>query len=125
VLNSFTGVPLAPQKQSAGSSGCPQSKLIQGQSLSTSVQNTLLCTASEAKGSDCDTGEFDEADVVGDGSNDNNDLSLVGGGLSYLLCDARKRDRRAVDLGHEETFKDDFIEAGICAPGQETIELYI
>jgi len=123
VLDRFAGVPLAPEEKRATAGGCPQSELVQGQRLSTSTQDALFCTASEAESGHRYAGELDEADVIGDGSDDDDGLSLVAGRRSDLLHDSRKGDRRAVDLGHEETFEDDFIEVGICAPSQETIEL--
>jgi len=123
VLDGLTSVPLTPQQHSVRPSRRPKRELVQGQNFTTSVYNSLLCTASEPERGDGEFGEDGEADVVGDGADCDNDLILAGGTCGELLGDGGEGDGRTVDFGHEEPLEDDFVEVCVCAAGQETIQL--
>ena len=69
-----------------------------------------------------DFGAVEDAVVVGDGADDNDDFALPAG-LFHLPGDLGDGDGRPVDLGHEEAAEDDAVELGICTAGQETVQL--
>lgn len=123
VLDGLAGVPLTPQEQSVRSSRCPKRELVQGQDFTTSIQNPLLCTASESEGGNGELGEGSQADVVCDRADGYDDLALIGGTCRDLFGDGGKGDRRTVDFGHEEPLENDFVKACVRATGQETVQL--
>ncbi|KAI9373128.1 hypothetical protein BJX61DRAFT_533379 [Aspergillus egyptiacus] len=90
VLHSFPSILGAAEEECVCSSWCPESELVQSQSLTTSLLNASSGGGSEAK----------ETVVVGNGADDDNSLALVG--VRHIRNDARKRDRRAVNTGHKE-----------------------
>lgn len=78
VLDGLTSVPLSAEEQSSSTGGCTSGELIKRQGLSSSIQDALLGTASEPECGDGERGRaFGETNVVCDGSNDNDNLSLV------------------------------------------------
>ena len=123
VLVGLTSVPLATEEQGASTGGRASGELIERQGFSSSIQDALLCTASEPKSSDGDRRELVEANIVCDGSNDDDNFSLVARRRCHLLGHSRERDGWAVDFRHEETLQDGLVKRCVGAPGQETIEL--
>merc|ERR1719410_2332413 len=83
---------------------------------------TLWCLEGELIESDDLTTGGQEADVIGDGTDDNS--GLVGTGVSLHLADQTgQRHWWAVDVRHEETLQDDLVEVGAGAAGQEAVGL--
>ena len=103
MLDGLTGVPLTPQEQGVRPSRCPKRELVQSQDFTTSVHDPLFCPAGESEGGDGELGDISEADVVSDGADADNDLTLVGGRRRDLSCDCGEGDGRTIDLGHEES----------------------
>ena len=69
-----------------------------------------------------DLGNFEEPEVIGDGSDDDCDLALA----AVLLHVASQRSEghwRPVDPGHEETLQHDVVELGIGTASQESVKL--
>ena len=62
-------------------------------------------------------------DVVGDGSNTDSYLVSVTS-LLHVAGQSSDRERRPVDLGHEESPQDDLVELGIGPPRQKPVELH-
>ena len=98
VLHRFTCVPLSSQQNRMRTSGSPQGKLIQRQSLPTSVENALLRGSREAESGDCEFWDFSQTHVVCDGPNLHNDFRREILGISCLFGNSREGDRRAVDF---------------------------
>ena len=121
MLDSLTGVPLTPQEQSVRPSRCTKCELIQGQDFTTSVQDPLLCPAGESEGGDGELWEGGEADVVGNGANGDNNLTLVGGTCRDLFGNAGEGDGRTIDFGHEESLENDCVKVCVRAAGQKTV----
>ncbi len=123
MFDSLTGVPLAPQEQSVRPSRCPKRELVQSQDLTTSVHDPLFCPTGESEGSDGELGEISEADVIGDGADGDNDLTLVGGRRRDLFGNGGEGYRRPIDFGHEESLQNDLVKVCVRAAGQETVQL--
>jgi len=92
--------------------------LIQGQNLTTSLQDTGLSGLGEVKGSNRELGEVQETRVIGDGTDNNNGLAFL-----VVLDDARNSDGRTVDTRHKETLQDNLVEVGISTTSEETVKL--
>ena len=69
VLDSLTGVLGATDEEGVGTSWCPQGKLIDGKSLTTSLDDAGAGGCSEAEGGDGELGELKETVVVSDSAN--------------------------------------------------------
>ena len=106
VLDGLTAVLGATQETGVGTGGLLKSELVEGQGLTAGVEDALLCGTREAEGSNCELGNLLEANIIGDGTDSNNDFRVAVLRISGLLRDARQRDRRKVDLGLEETLED-------------------
>lgn len=111
VLDGLTAVLGSTEDQGVASGGGTESKLIQGDSLTTGSGNSGTSSGGESQSGDGGLGERQKSVVIGD-SADNDD-----GALLALLVDvgnnSGQRNGRAVDLGHEESSKDNLVEGGI------------
>lgn len=74
VLDGLSGVLGASEEQGVASSGCTESKLVQGQGLTTSSQDTGPSSSSEAESSNAKLGDSQETVVIRDGTNDHDSL---------------------------------------------------
>lgn len=63
-----------PQQNGVGTSGCAECKLIQSQGLTASGNDALLGGLGEPQGGNGDLGEDGKTDVIGDGTDLDNDL---------------------------------------------------
>ena len=106
VLDGLPGVPLAPEQDGVGTSGRTERELVEGDGLTAGLQDALLGRLGEAEGGNRQLGDLQQADVIGDSSDNNNSLRLAVGGVRGLLEDTGERDGRAVDLREEETVED-------------------
>jgi hypothetical protein len=68
MLDSFTGVLGATEKEGIGSSGRSQGKLIDSESLAAGLDDAGTRSRGEAEGSDGELGKFQETVVVSDGA---------------------------------------------------------
>jgi hypothetical protein len=122
VLDSLTGVLGATEDQGVASGGSAESKLVQGDSLTTGSENTGTGGGGESQGSDGHLGALEQTVVVSDGT-DNNDGSLLA-----LLVDvgdnAGQGDGRSVDLGSKQTSKNNLVERGVSSASQEAVKLH-
>lgn len=111
VLESLTAVLRSTEDQSVASGRSTESELVQGDGLTTGGGNSGTGSGSESKSGDGGLGESQKSVVIGDGTDDDD------GALLALLVDvgnnAGQRNGRAVDLGHEESSKDNLVEGGI------------
>jgi hypothetical protein len=74
VLTSFPRVSLTAEQHSVGTSWGTKGELVEGKCLSTSLQDTLLGTLGKAKGSNRELGDLQQADVICNGADLNNDF---------------------------------------------------
>lgn len=111
VLDGLTAVLGSTKDQSVASGRSTESELIEGDGLTTGGSNSGTGSGSESKSGNGGLGESQKSVVIGDGA-DNDD-----GALLALLVDvgnnAGQRNGGAVDLGHEESSKDNLVEGGI------------
>lgn len=106
VLDRLTGVPLATEEDGVGTSGRAERKLVEGEDLTTSLQDALLGGGGEAESSDRELGDFEQANIIRNGADRDDNLGIPVRGALGLLDDAREGDGRAVDLGEEKTVED-------------------
>lgn len=118
VLDSLTGVLGATEEQSVGTGRGTQSKLVQGEGLTTGLLDTGTGGGSEAQGSDGKLGDVQEAVVIGDGADHDHGLALLR--LVDVRGDAGKRNRGAVDARHEEAAENGLVEVGLRAACQRS-----
>ena len=111
VLERFSGVLGASQKQGVASSRGAESKLVQGQGLTTSSQDTGASSSGEAESSNAEFGDGQETVVVSDSAYNHNRLAI--GRLGSIGDNSRDGDRRPVDAGHKETAEDDLVEGRV------------
>lgn len=111
VLDGLTAVLGSTEDQGVASGRSTESKLIQGDGLTTGSGNAGTSGGGESQSGDGGLGERQKSVVIGDGA-DNDD-----GALLALLVDvgnnSGQRNGRAVDLGHKESSKDNLVEGGI------------
>ncbi len=67
-------------------------------------------------------GDIEEPEVVGDGTDDDGNLSLASL-LLHVTNKSGQRQRGSVDPRHEETLQHDAVELGVSAASQEPVEL--
>lgn len=111
VLNSLTGVLGAAEQQGVAAGRGAESQLVEGQCLTTGGKNAGTGGGGKSQSGDGNLGDREEAVVVGDGTNNNDDLALIL--LRDLALDARKGDGGSVDAGHEKAAKDDLVEVRV------------
>lgn len=116
VLHGLTGVLGATEEQGVGTGRGTQSKLVQGEGLTTGLLNTGTGSGGEAQSSDGELGDVQEAVVISDGTDHNNGLALLR--LVDVGGDAGKRDRGTVDARHEEAAENGLVEVGLRAACQ-------
>lgn len=129
VLDCLTGVLLAPDQDSVGTSGGTGSELVEGDALTAGSLNAGTGSVGESESSYRKLGELKNSVVVSDGTNNNNGLGGLrsGSGDTTLrlgeVDDARDRNRGLVDLGHIQTTKNGLVESAVSSACEETVEL--
>jgi hypothetical protein len=121
VLDSLTGVLLTAEQDGVGTSGSTKGKLIKGDDLSASLDNTGLGGLGDTQASNRQLGDLEEADIISHGANDNSGLALL---ASQVASNTRDGHWGAVDARHEETLQDNLVEGRIRTAGKESVELF-
>jgi hypothetical protein len=116
VLDGLTRVLGAAEQHGVGALGGAEGKLIEGDALTASLDDSGAGSLSEAKGSDLQAGQLQLAGVVGDGTNNNGSLVLLALKVSRQ---ARDRDGGIVDLGLSQSLDNDSGELGISTTSNE------
>ena len=106
MLDGLTGVPLAAEQDGVRTSGRTKGKLVEGEDLTTGLQDALLGGSGEPEGGDRELGNLKQTDVIRDGADGDNDLGVTVGRTLSLLDDAGKGDGGTVGLGEEKTVED-------------------
>lgn len=76
------------EEDGVGTSGGTNSELIKSDGLTASGDDALTRTTGESEGSDGELGDLNQADVIGDSSNLDDDLGLAVSGVCGLLDDS-------------------------------------
>jgi hypothetical protein len=121
VLDGFSGVVLALQQDGVVTSRSSQSQLIQGQGLTTVLDDSSLSRAGELQSSDGQLWEFQKTLIVSDGTNDNS--NLVSASL-HVRLDFGQGDWVAVGVGLEKTSEDDRVESRVGSARKESVQLF-
>jgi hypothetical protein len=116
VLDGLTRVLGAAEQHGVGALGGAKGKLIEGDALTASLDDSGAGSLGEAKGSDLQAGQLQLAGVVGDGTNNNGSLVLLALKVSRQ---ARDRDGGIVDLGLSQSLDNDSGELGISTTSNE------
>jgi hypothetical protein len=95
VLDGLTGVLGSTEEEGVGSSGEAGSDLVNGEGLTTGLQDAGTGRRSEAESRDGELGELEETVVVSDGADNDDGLSLVG--LAGLLVGSGRDDLGQAD----------------------------
>jgi hypothetical protein len=106
VLHGLTTIPHTAEEDSVGASWCTHGELIEGESLTTSVEDALLGSTGEPQGGDREFWDFESSDVIGNSANDDDDFRVTLWGFFGVLDDFRERDRGLVDFGEEKAVED-------------------
>lgn len=112
VSDSLSGVSWASDDQSVLTLWSSGGQLVQGDGLTTSLEDGGLGAGSELQSSDSSLRELEKSGVVGDGTNNNNGLL----GSTLLLessSNSRDRHRWLVDLGKVQQLEDHLVEWGV------------
>jgi hypothetical protein len=110
VLESLTGIPLAPQQKRIFAFRRPQSQLIQSNHLPARLLDPLTRPLRNTQSSNTDLGNLEHANIICHGSNNNNSLPSGLLVVGQLPGNKGNRDRRTVGAGLEEPFEDGFVE---------------
>ena len=113
VLHGLASVLGTTQQQGVGTGRGTQSKLVQGQDLTTGLLDAGTSGGGEAQSSHRQLRDVQEAVVVGDGTDHNHGLALVS--LTHVGDNAGKRNRGTVDARHEKATEDSLVEVGLRA----------
>lgn len=110
VLEGLTAVLGSTEDQGVAAGRSTESKLIQGDGLTTGSDNAGTGGGSEAEGGNGGLGEGQETVVIGDGADDDDGALLL---LADVGNNAGEGNGRAVDLGHEKSSENNLVEGGI------------
>lgn len=100
-----------------------EGQLVKGDDLSSSLDDPCPSTGSYPQGTDLQLGQLVDADVIGDGANDDCSLALPAS-LVHVANHTCKRHGNTVAAAHEEPLEDDVVEFGICTSCQKPVELH-
>jgi len=123
VPDGFPSVLGATKQEGVATSGAPESKLIQGNSLATSSLNPGTGSCGESQGSDRHLWDGQETIVIGHGTNnDNSPLGILGSilvddGVRCVTGDLAQGHRGTVDLGHEQAAEHRLVESAVGTTG--------
>ena len=113
VLECLTGVLGAAEKNGVGTSGLLEGELVQGEAGAAGSGDAGTGGGGEAQSGDLHLGDLGQADIIGDGADDDDGLLL--GLVVQVGGNAGDGHRGAVHPGHKETAQDDLVEGGVGA----------
>lgn len=120
VLHSSTGSTATLKKDGVSTSGAAESELIEGDALTTSLENTSTSSFSEMKSAHLHGRNFNHADIVSNSTNNHSDLVLLTLHVSGKSIQAHGR---TVDSAHVETSQNDSGELSSSTASDEAVKL--
>lgn len=120
VLDGLTGVLGTAEDDGVGTSRGTKSKLIEGEDFTASLQDASSSSLGETESSNGELGNFQKTRVIGNGTNNNNGLSLL---LLGVTDDAGDGNGGTVDARHKQALKDDLVEVAVSTTSQEAVKL--
>lgn len=121
----FVGLPgcLAPsEEKGVGASGRAESELVESEDLAAVLEDALAGALSEPQSTDCELGEVEEAGIIGDGADDDDNLVFLALGKASHLD---QRQRGLVGPAHAQALENDAVEVRAGPTSQEPVELVI
>lgn len=112
VSNSLSGVSWASDNDGVLTLWSSQSQLVQGDSLTTSLEDSSLSTGSESQSSDGSLWSVQQSNIVSDSAN-NDDGLLSSTLLLQHIVDSGEGHWWSVDLGQEQRSQDHLVEWSI------------
>jgi len=119
VLDSLAGILGSTEKNSVGSGGSFEGKLVEGHNFASSLKNASTSGAGESQSADPELGNLEETDVVGHGSNQDSDLVFLS---PHEAGEAADRKRGAVSPAHEKALQNNSVEVGGGSSGEEAVK---
>ena len=129
VANSLTSVLRATDENRVAARRSAHGKLVKRDRLTASRFNAGTRGVSEAERGNAQLRDLEQAVVVGDGANHNDGLRVLTVLANATLVarhvnDTRDRNRRTVDLRHEQTAQHCLVEARVRTARKEAVELH-
>jgi len=121
VLDGLARVLRATHEHSVGTSGSLDGKLIEGQDLTTGLDDTGTGTLGDTKRTNSDLRHSQQTDVVGDSTNNHGNLVLL---LLKELRHTSQRQGRSVNATHAQSLQNDAVELRAGTASQETVQLH-
>lgn len=121
VGNGFAGSALSAQQHRLFTLGRTEGKLVQRQSLTTSLHNAGTSSLGKLEGSNGHLGNNLETLVIGDSANHDRNGGILS--ASQVLGNTGKGNGGTVSLAHTQTLQDNLVEGRAGTAGQETIQL--
>lgn len=97
-----------------------KSKLIEGQALTTSLDDTRSSILGESEGANLKGGHIQQAGVIRDGAHYHSDLAIL---ILHIPCETRQRKRRIINTRHAQSFGDNSSELRVGASSDEAKQL--
>ena len=116
VLDGLPGVALAAEEDGVRASRRTKRELVEGEHLTTSLQDALLGGSRETEGRNRELGNLQKTNIVRHGADDDDDLRVTVRRVRGLLDDAGKGNRGTVDLGEEKTVEDRLLKEHMLSP---------
>jgi hypothetical protein len=120
VLHGLPGSLATPQKEGVGASGGAESELIEGQDLTTSLKDAGAGGLGEPQSAHSQLGELEKTGIIGDGSDNDDDLVLLALGETGQLDEGQ---RGLVGPAHTEALQHHAVEVGAGPAREEPVEL--
>lgn len=123
MFDSLPGVSLSSQQNGVCTLGRPQSQLIQSDDFTTCLLDPLASSLGDSQSRNAQLGDFQHSNIVRDSPYDDDGFPGIFLGVGDLAVDEADADGRTVDTRLEETFEDCFVEFGVGAASQESVQL--
>jgi len=122
MLHGLTGQLGSSQQHGASASGRAKSQLIQGDALTTGLQNAGAHGSGEAKRADLELGHIQQTNIISDGSDDHRSLVLL---ALHVASQSRDGQSGAVHIRHVQTLQHNGIESRVSTASQKPIQLQV
>jgi len=119
VAESLTGSAAATKKDSVGASRLAHGELVEGEALTTGLQDACASRVGETKSADGHLGDIEHASIVNNSGDNNSGLLGV---PANVAVDARERHDRAVGAALHETLANLNVEGRASATSKELVK---
>jgi hypothetical protein len=123
MLDSLPRVSFSSQQESVCTFWSSQRQLIQSNNLATTFLDPLTSRFCNSQSGNAQFWDLQHSDIVRDSSYDDDRFTSIFLGVGDLAVDETDADGRTVDTRLEETLENRFVEPGVGAAGEESVEL--